>query len=353
MKRIRVLFKGSHSVTRTPKDTDEQLETAKPIARALGESLIMNNCDVMLNGESNLAIEVGLGARDACKKLDVVERERIRTYPRDSFDEVKIGFGMVLAPGAERSLDVRTFLVQEADAVVGLIGGKGTSDCIQKAILAKKLVFPIPLAGGAAGYEWERLRHSHHFNMAKGDLDFLGDKKLDPASLSDMIVEQCKLKFKPNEARYSRRIFIVHGHDSDLKNELARLLDRLDFTPVILHEQPDHGKTLFDKLQSVLSDVGFAFILLTPDDVCDTARNKADFKFRARQNVIFEHGLLIGAMGPERVLAIAKGDIEAPSDLQGFLFKNIPLGGDLNSITLDLIKELKNAGYEIDTNKLV
>ena len=62
---------------------------------------------------------------------------------------------------------------------------------------------------------------------------------------------------------YSRRIFIVHGHDGELKNELARLLEHLDFEPIILHEQPDKGQTIFEKLNGELSDVGFAFVILT------------------------------------------------------------------------------------------
>ena len=77
----------------------------------------------------------------------------------------------------------------------------------------------------------------------------------------------------PNQ--YSRRIFIVHGHDSDIKNELARFLQKLDFHPIILHERADRGQTIIAKLRDEMSDVGFAFVLLTPDDVGGLASKKA------------------------------------------------------------------------------
>jgi predicted nucleotide-binding protein len=152
---------------------------------------------------------------------------------------------------------------------------------------------------------------------------------------------------------YSRRVFIIHGHEGELKNELARLLERLDFDPIILHEQPDQGRTIFSKLRGEMSDVGFAFVLLTPDDVGAVATTPSELRYRARQNVIFEHGLVVAALSPDRVCAIRKGDVEVPSDLQGVLYKTIPPGGSARSIVIDIANELRAAGYILDTNKLL
>jgi len=152
---------------------------------------------------------------------------------------------------------------------------------------------------------------------------------------------------------YARRIFIVHGHDSELKNELARSLERLDFEPIILHEQPDKGQTIFSKLNGEMSDVGFAFILLTPDDAGALASKPNDLKLRARQNVVFEHGLFSGFLKPERVCAIRRGDLEIPSDLHGVLYKTIPAESSIRSIALEIANELRAAGYVVDANKLL
>jgi predicted nucleotide-binding protein len=159
-------------------------------------------------------------------------------------------------------------------------------------------------------------------------------------------------KGQENAREYSRRIFIVHGHDGELKNELARLLERLDFEPIILHEQPDRGQTVFDKLSGEMGDVGFAFVILTPDDIGSVASKPDDIKPRARQNVVFEHGLFCGYLQPERVCAIRRGDVEFPSDLLGVLYKTVPLGGSIRSIALEIVHELRAAGYILDANKL-
>lgn len=152
---------------------------------------------------------------------------------------------------------------------------------------------------------------------------------------------------------YSRRVFLVHGHDGELKNELARLLQKLDFQPVILHERPDRGQTIIAKLTGEMSDVGFAFVLLTPDDVGAVAVKRGDLSPRARQNVIFEHGLFVGHLAPDRVCAIRRGDVETPSDLQGVLYKTISEGNSIASIALEIVNELRAAGYLVDANKLL
>jgi predicted nucleotide-binding protein len=172
-----------------------------------------------------------------------------------------------------------------------------------------------------------------------------------PASPIVEVAAKARSEQSAGAAQSSRRIFVVHGHDGELKNELARLLEKLQLTPVILQEQADRGQTLFAKLHGELADVRFAFILLTPDD-----EGKALFEPhlhpRARQNVILEHGLLLGRLGPERVCAIMRGEVELPSDLYGVLPKKVPQGGSLSFIAFELIKELRAAGYDVDANRL-
>jgi predicted nucleotide-binding protein len=185
----------------------------------------------------------------------------------------------------------------------------------------------------------------------KGDLDFLGDRSLPPQSFADTVARRCASIFQSQPNRYSRRIFIVHGHDLGLKSEMARFLEQLDLEPVILHEQPDKGATIFSKLQTELGDVGYAFVLLSPDDKgCSDNEKKA--RPRARQNVIFEHGMLIGALGPNRVCAVVKGAIEFPSDLHGIIYKRIPWGGSIQAIGIELMRELVGAGYPVSAERL-
>lgn len=143
---------------------------------------------------------------------------------------------------------------------------------------------------------------------------------------------------------YSRKVFIVHGHDERAKSELALILTRLEFEPIILHEQPSQGMTVIEKLEKH-SDVGFAFILLTQDDKGCQKGQENNLLPRARQNVVFEFGLFVGKLGRNRVCCIYTGDVELPSDLQGLVY--LPFKSSVNEVQLDIVRELRAAGYDV------
>lgn len=135
-------------------------------------------------------------------------------------------------------------------------------------------------------------------------------------------------------------IFIVHGHDDVLKFEVARIIEKLGFEAVILHEQASKGKTIIEKLESEISRVKFGIVLYTADDMC------TDGKKRARQNVVFEHGYLIGRLGRERVCVIMDEDVEKPSDSDGLVYIS------RSNWKYALTDELKAAGLDVDKNLL-
>ena len=142
-------------------------------------------------------------------------------------------------------------------------------------------------------------------------------------------------------------IFIVHGRDEGAKNIVARFLEKLDLKPVILAEMPAKGRTIIEKFEHH-AQVGYAIVLLTPDDAGSLQGDENDPKPRARQNVIFELGFFIGRLGRERVCALTKGDVEIPSDYAGIEY--IPFN-DADDWQLRLIRELKSGGFKIDANR--
>jgi len=144
-------------------------------------------------------------------------------------------------------------------------------------------------------------------------------------------------------------IFIVHGHDDVAKEKTARFIEKLGFKPIILHEQASYGKTIIEKIEEY-SNVGFGIILYTPCDVGAKNGNKTDLKSRARQNVVFEHGFLIGKIGRKNVCALVKGDVETPNDISGVVYVKMD---DANAWHIDLAKEMRNSGYNIDMNKII
>lgn len=150
---------------------------------------------------------------------------------------------------------------------------------------------------------------------------------------------------RPAVARNKRKVFIVHGHDNDAKQEVARFLEELRIEPIILHEQASAGMTIIEKIEHYSNDADFALVLYTP---CDRGRGALETKVparnRARQNVVFEHGYLMSKFGRENVCALVKGDIEIPNDTSGVVYVDLDIDG---SWRIEVVKELKAAGYSV------
>jgi len=176
----------------------------------------------------------------------------------------------------------------------------------------------------------------------------------------------------------SKRIFIVHGKDRKSLNELKGILKGLKLTPIVLHEQPGGSRTIVEKLEKY-SDVGYAFVILTPDDTGISrtdntyltltenlekfpppAYGRIDYRpmiaklreillLRARQNVILEFGYFMGLLGRDKVCCLYKGDIELPSDMHGIVY--IHFKESIIEVRDKIVKELKAAGYRIGVKK--
>jgi predicted nucleotide-binding protein len=147
----------------------------------------------------------------------------------------------------------------------------------------------------------------------------------------------------------TNRVFIVHGHDEDMKKDVALFLYSLKLDPIVLSDEANGGfKSVMEKFEENAGQADFAIVLLSPDDVGYAKRfGKDTAKSRARQNVILELGYFIGKLGRENVIAFTKRDengepIEQPSDIVGGVIE--PFEGNWQE---RIRKELKKAGYEI------
>lgn len=116
-----------------------------------------------------------------------------------------------------------------------------------------------------------------------------------------------------------KKVFIVHGHDEQLKNEVFIFLTQEGYEPIVLHHQSNNGDTIIEKLERYIDSVSFAVVLYTP---CDMGKSKSssEFNYRARQNVVFEHGYLISKLTRKRVVAIKADEVEVPGDLSGLVY---------------------------------
>jgi predicted nucleotide-binding protein len=151
---------------------------------------------------------------------------------------------------------------------------------------------------------------------------------------------------KNGDKSQREKVFIVHGHDNALKDEVSVFLSALQLDPIVLHRQSDGGLTVIEKFEKY-ANVKYAIVLLTPDDyaypVSELKKNANERigKYRARQNVIFELGFFIGKLGRQNVCCLYKG-VEIPSDISGLIYKQVDRSVD--DIGYQIIKELKAAG---------
>ncbi len=161
---------------------------------------------------------------------------------------------------------------------------------------------------------------------------------------------QVKSGLAPNQQQMiGEKIFIVHGHNNDALQTIARFIEKFQYEIIILHEKPNKGRTIIEKFEEECKGVGFAIILMTGDDKGGLKSDPIEKQFlRARQNVVLELGFFLGILGRNRVAVLYEDGVEIPSDFSGVLFIKI----DPNSSwKLEIAREIKAVGFQIDMNK--
>ncbi len=162
-----------------------------------------------------------------------------------------------------------------------------------------------------------------------------------------------KAKVASGKSGAPDKVFVVYGHDIAARTELEAMLRRWGLDPIILDQLPSEGATLIEKLERYYPHVGFAVVLATPDDEAHPKGKADEAKYRARQNVVLELGLLLAHLGRSKVAILLKDQdiMERPSDIQGLIY--FPFKTDLaKEAGLLLAKEMAAQGYSIDVKKI-
>lgn len=146
----------------------------------------------------------------------------------------------------------------------------------------------------------------------------------------------------------NKTVFLVHGHNALIREMTARALEKVGLTVIILNEQASRSDTIIEKLERH-DDVTFAVVLMTADDIGGTKSATPALKDRARQNVILELGYFMGKIGRKHVCVLYEKGVELPSDYYGVVYIEID---DRGAWRYALGKELKEAGLQVDLNKL-
>lgn len=149
------------------------------------------------------------------------------------------------------------------------------------------------------------------------------------------------------------RVFIVYGHDTTARDGLELTLRRMGMEPIVLGKLPAGGDTIIEKLERYLGsegNIGFACVLLTPDDQGNAVSDPENRKYRARQNVVLELGMVLARLGRKRVAILHKASVELPSDINGLIY--IPFTERVEEASTQLFRELEGAGYRPRTEGL-
>jgi predicted nucleotide-binding protein len=155
----------------------------------------------------------------------------------------------------------------------------------------------------------------------------------------EAFIEAVRFAFKP-------KVFVAHGHDKAARDTVVDFLKGGRLRVVVLQAETGVGQVIIEKFEEH-SNVQFAIVLVTPDDVGGDRVPEPKLRHRARQNVIFELGYFLGKLGRDRVVVLYKEEgekIDIPSNYEGVGY--IPMDPN-GGWRVELLEKIEHAGIEV------
>jgi len=106
------------------------------------------------------------------------------------------------------------------------------------------------------------------------------------------------------------------GISNEFSEVVSFLRTATDKSVIVLHDQPNRGRTIIEKFENYARSTAFAVVIYTGDDE-GKAKGDLTLKPRARQNVLFELGFFVGALTRARVAVLFEEGVDVPTDLSG------------------------------------
>ena len=134
-----------------------------------------------------------------------------------------------------------------------------------------------------------------------------------------------------------QKIFIGHGHSLvwlELKNFLQ---DELNLTVDEFNRVSTAGIATSNRLEEMLDDAAFAFLILTAED------EGTDGTLHARENVVHEAGLFQGRLGFKKAILLLEETCEKFSNIDGLGYIPFP-AGKIRGVFEDIRRVLKREG---------
>nr|VFK12129.1 MAG: Predicted nucleotide-binding protein containing TIR-like domain-containing protein [Candidatus Kentron sp. LPFa] len=115
-------------------------------------------------------------------------------------------------------------------------------------------------------------------------------------------------------------VFIGHGRSSDWRELSTFIQDRLKLKWDEFSREPTAGITIKERLEGMLDQANFAFLIMTAED------EHADNTVHARENVIHEIGLFQGRLGFKRAIVLLEEGCQKFSNIDGIVEIRYPKG---------------------------
>lgn len=146
---------------------------------------------------------------------------------------------------------------------------------------------------------------------------------------------------------FNNKVFVAYGHDTNARYQIENLLRKWNLEPLLIDDLPTQGRTIIEQLENYIPQANFGIVLITPDDIGYPKEAENNKKYRARQNVVLELGMLLSKFGRSRVAVVIKesSDLEKPSDIHGLLYHSYK--EKIDEISSKLAHELNEKGYNI------
>ena len=134
-----------------------------------------------------------------------------------------------------------------------------------------------------------------------------------------------------------QKVFIGHGHSLVWLELKSFLQDDLHLTIDEFNRVSTAGVATSNRLEQMLYDAAFAFLILTAED------ESTDGKLHARENVVHEAGLFQGRLGFEKAILLLEEKCENFSNIDGLGYIPFPTG-KIRAAFEDIRSVLKREG---------
>ncbi|MGQ0649337.1 MAG: TIR domain-containing protein [Gemmatimonadaceae bacterium] len=227
------------------------------------------------------------------------------------------------SPGQTPRAAEKILAVKDADALIAIGGLEATYVAGIAALVARKTVVPIASFHGAALQLW----HAANFLGNGRDSD-------DFQRLSDEVwhADLLDAAFRFGGLDQPRVFLGSSGKARETALKLKECIESLGFNVLYWETGFESGRVILDQIQAASFSCKYAVLLLTPDEQIagETSR------WLPRDNVLFELGYFISALGADCVRAIVQEGTTVLADYGGHIYISLKREAAVSSIENDL-----------------